>query len=75
MEWLDINKLSLNKNKSKYVTFQMPRKVKHTFSLNISNINTERVEEFILGLTLDANLNWTNTLKKYQTSVSKLSAC
>ena len=26
IEWLKINKLSLNKNKSKFMTFQMPKK-------------------------------------------------
>ena len=41
MEWLNINKLSLNKNKSKYMTFQMPNKINYTFSLNINNINIE----------------------------------
>ena len=47
MEWLTINKLSLNKNKSKYVTFQMSNRIKHIFSLNINHINIERVEKRI----------------------------
>ena len=29
------------------MTFQMPNKVKHTFLLNIYNINIEWMEEFI----------------------------
>ena len=46
-EWLSINKLSLNKDQSKYITFHMPNKVKLTFSLNTNNINIERVEELM----------------------------
>ena len=52
-EWLNINKLPLNRNKSKYMTFQMPNKVINYFTLNINNTNIEQVEElYFLGLTL-----------------------
>ena len=50
IEWLKINKLSLNKNKSKYMIFQ------------IDNTNIDKVEEFnFLGSTIDANFNWKKT--------------
>ena len=59
VELLNINKLSLNKSKSKYMTFQMPNKTTLTLSLKINNIDIEKVEEFnYLGLTIDTNLNW-----------------
>ena len=45
MEWLNINTVSLNNNKSKYVTFQMHNKVKYIYSLNFNNINIEKVDE------------------------------
>ena len=69
VEWLNTNKLSLNKSKSKYMTFQMPNKTTQTLFLKINNIDIEKVEELNYpGLTIDTNLNW----KKYQISVPKL---
>ena len=46
IEWLKINKLSLNKNKSKYMTFHMPKKQIQHLTLKIDGINIETVEEF-----------------------------
>ena len=57
IEWLNINKLPLNKEKSKYMILHVPRKETQTLTLKIDNINIEQVDEFnCLGLTLDANL-------------------
>ena len=54
IEWLNINKLSLKKEKSKYMT--------QTLTLKIDNINIEQVDELnCLGLTLDANFTWGKT--------------
>ena len=52
VERLNINKLSLNKSKCKYVTFPMPNKTTQTLILKIdNNIDIEKVEEFyFLGL-------------------------
>ena len=62
IEWLKINKLSLNKNKSKYMTFHMPKKEIPNLTLKIDGVNIEKVEEFnVLGLTVDANLKWKKT--------------
>ena len=59
IEWLKINKLSLTKNKSKYMTFHMPKKQIQHLTLKIDGINIEKVEEFnFLGLTMDTNLKW-----------------
>ena len=72
IEWLHINTLSLNKNKSKYMTFHMPKKEIPTLTLQIDGVNIEKVEEInILGLTVDANLKWKNTPTKSQTSVRR----
>ena len=49
VEWLDINKLSLNKSKSKYMTFQMSSETAQTLILKIDHIefnwkkNTEKI--------------------------------
>ena len=58
-ERLEINKLSLNINKSRYMLFHMPNKQVNAPMLQISNTNITKVNEFIfLGLTLDTNLKW-----------------
>ena len=70
-EWLNINKLLLNKNKSKYIIFRMPNKSIETLTLKIDNKDIEKVDEFnFLGLTFDTNLTKKNT-EKYQISVPK----
>ena len=68
MEWLNINRLSLNKEKSKYMIFQ-------TLTLKIDNINIEQVDEFnFLGLTLDTNLTWKKHVNKIANKCSRLRA-
>ena len=58
-EWLEINKLSLNTAKTKYMLFHSYQKRIKTCVPKINNTNIEKVEEFnFLGLTLDTNLNW-----------------
>ena len=65
MEWLNINRLSLNKEKSKYMIFHVPKKEIQTLTLKIDNINIEQVDEFnFLGLTLDTNLTWKKHVNK-----------
>ena len=72
IEWLKLNKLSLNKTKSKYMTFHMPKKEIPHLALTIDGVNIEKVEEFnFLGLTIDTNLKWKNTPIKSQISVQR----
>ena len=55
-EWFNINKLSLNASKTKYMLFNYPQRKVHnlSFELNINSTSIERVSEFnFLGLTLD----------------------
>ena len=67
VEWLNINKLSLNKAKSKYMIFHIPSKGIHSLTLKIDNTNIEKVDEFnFLGLTLESNLNLKKT---YRTNI------
>ena len=60
-EWLEINKLSLNVTKTKFMVFHTQHKhraIKPPVP-KIKNKNIEKVEQFkFLGLTLDSNLNW-----------------
>ena len=65
VEWLNTNKLSLNKTKSKYMILYVPSKGIHSLTLKIDNTNIDKVYEFnFLGLTLDSNLNWKKTYRK-----------
>ena len=64
MEWLNINRLSLNKEKSKYMIFHVPKIEMQSLTLKIDNINIEQMKEFnFLGLALDTNLTWKKTRK------------
>ena len=57
-EWLDINKLSINLKKSKFMVFHTHSKNAKAVVHRINNTNLEKVEQFqYLGLTLKSNLN------------------
>ena len=72
IEWLNINKLSLNKNKAKYMIFHMRKKDIPSFSLKLGNTNIEKVYDFnYLGLTVDTNLNWKKHTEKVANRCSK----
>ena len=58
-EWLEINKLSQTIDKSRYMLIYMPNKQVNAPTLQISNKNIKKVNEFnFLGLTLNTNLKW-----------------
>ena len=67
-EWLEINKLSLNVTKSKFIVFHMPKKIFKTPVPKINNIIIiTKVDDLnFLGLTLDTQLNW----KKHSENIS-----
>ena len=71
-EWLNINKLLLNKSKTKYMVFRMPNKRIQALTLKIDDVYIDRVDEFnFLGLTLDTNLNWRKHTEKISNKCSK----
>ena len=58
-DWLKINKLSLNVNKSKYMIFEKSNKNIQPLDLEINLVPIERVYNFnLLGLLIDNLLNW-----------------
>ena len=70
--WLKLNKLSLNVQKSKYMIFHTPKKKVDSLHLTIDGTIIERVSDFnFLGLTLDENLNWKSQLNKISNNISK----
>ena len=73
IEWLNINKLSLNKSKYKYMIFHVPNKDIQYLTLKIDNVIIEKVDEFsILGLTVDTNLNWKRHSEKICNKCTKM---
>ena len=75
-EWLEINKLSLNIGKTKYMIFHPHQKdiIDLAPSLIMNGIEIERVETFtFLGVTLDENLAWKPHTDKVATKLSKYS--
>ena len=70
-EWLKVNKLSLNVNKSKYMLFNAGTKRLYPFEIKIDDISIERVYVFnFLGLIMDEHLNWTNHVEKISNKCS-----
>ena len=70
-EWLKLNKLSLNINKTKYI-FQMLNKTVIVQILTIDGVNIERVQHFnFLGLILDTHLNWHKHIEKTTNKCSR----
>ena len=59
-EWLKVNRLSLNASKSKYMMFRKSVNKRLDFpNLKIDDTPIQLVSDFnLLGLTLDAHLNW-----------------
>ncbi len=71
-EWLKVNKLSLNVNKSKYMIFHTNRKQVNPLHLLIYNATIERALQFNFhGLTLDENYNWKGHIDQISDKISK----
>ena len=71
-EWLKVNELSLNVNKSKFMIFHQPNKSFNVPEILINNILVEHVDNFnFLGLTLDEKLAWNNHITKISSKISR----
>ena len=74
-EWLNINKLSLNVNKTKYMIFHNHQRDIYDLipDIRLNNQAIERVSEFnFLGLTIDQHLSWNAHVQKISNRVGKL---
>lgn len=68
--WFNVNKLSLNLEKTKFMVFA--KRSKDIVSLSINGVNIEKVSEFkFLGVTLDENLTWKPHVSYVKKKVSK----
>ena len=73
-EWLNINKLSLNVQKTKFMIFHNYQRDISLFipEIKINGQLVERVTEFnFLGLTIDEHLNWKSHIQKVSNKVSR----
>jgi hypothetical protein len=74
LEWLSVNKLSLNIKKTKYIIFHGIRRTlpDNITPLKINGSDIKRVTDFdFLGVILNEHLTWNNHLEKISKNVSR----
>ena len=72
-KWLDLNKLCLNVNKSKFMLFHMPQRVTPLLHFELNGSPIEYLQEFnFLGLTLDSSLSFKFHLTKIGNKISRV---
>ena len=75
VEWLALNKLSLNAKKTKMMIFHYKQRNigKHLPRLKINNTEIERVKEFnFLGITIDENMTWKAHTQKVANKIAQV---
>ena len=72
--WLNLNKLSLNVKKTKFIEFRQPnQKPTDHLHLQINNTPIEKVVKFsFLGLIINDTLTWSDHVKETSNKVSKV---
>ena len=74
MNWLKLNKLSLNVQKTKYMTFHKSQKNVTPLDLSIDDIPIDSVDEFnYLGIILHERLTWKNHINMVTNKIAKVS--
>ena len=72
-KWLDLNKLCLNVNKSKFMLFHMQQRVTPLWHFELNGSPIEYIQEFnFLGLTLDSSLSFKVHLTKIGNKISRV---
>ena len=72
LEWLHVNKLCLNANKSKFMLFHSPNKIIDIQSIEINGTKVDCVDSFnFLGLLRDTHLNWKGQTSKTANKISR----
>ena len=71
-EWLCVNKLSLNVNKTKYMVYSFPGKKTPTLDIRISDCNISQVNDFnFLGIHIDSNLSWNSHISYISCKIAR----
>ena len=74
MNWLKLNKLSLNVQKTKYMTFHKSQKNVTPLNLSIDDMPIDSVDEFnYLGIILHERLTWKNHINMVTNKIAKVS--
>ena len=69
--WLNLNMLSINVSKSKFIVFHMLQKSFNIPSLNINGTDVERATEFnFLGIIIHQHLEWDSHMNKIALKIS-----
>jgi Holliday junction resolvase RusA-like endonuclease len=70
--WLKVNRLSLNKDKTTYMLFHNINKVIPDINLEIDSAPISRVDNFdFLGITIDKSLTWKSHISKITSKILK----
>lgn len=70
--WLDVNKLSLNLNKTKIMLFSSSNSSYSEIDLIIDGVQIETVNEnAFLGVIIDSNISWKAHIRLIKTKISK----
>ena len=75
--WFQINKLSLNISKTKFILFHKHRKkiANRNIDIKINNTSIEQVEEIkFLGAHIDSTLSWKSHIRKKANQILKVNA-
>ncbi len=72
-QWLNLNKLSLNVKKTKFMFFHNRKDtIKSNLKLNINNVAIEQVKKFcFLGLIINDSLNWKDHINEISNKIAK----
>ena len=72
IEWMNVNKLSLNIKKTKYMLFTLHKKPRSTGDIFIDHEPIEKVEHFkFLGVIIDSKLSWVDHIQFIKKKISK----
>ena len=73
-QWLDVNKLSLNISKTKYMILSPQFKEKHIYQIKLKeNLLSKTENHKYLGVIIDENLSWKPHIMTITSKLSKLS--
>ena len=73
VNWLKLNRLSLNVRKTKGMLFHTPQKAVDILNIKMDNVAIDFVDEFnFLGITVDKHLSWKNQINKIHIKISKV---
>jgi len=75
LKWLNINKLTVNINKTKFMVFRPHTNSVPKLDLKLENKSISQVQHFnLLGITIDQHLSWKYHIEKVSNKIRKITA-